>query len=446
MRLRGLGVVLGAALALGCFAAPARALTLDEALTLAAEHRPALDLARARSDAARAALRERRAARLPTVTLSAGATRMDDPAQALFATLSQGRLTAADLTPPEALNHPGPLTDLTAGVTVQQSVFAGGRIAAGVRAGRAGADAAAAGLEEADHAARADVTAAYWGYVLAREALGVAERDRETARAHLDLARQRVAAGAAVQADALAARAQLARTERQVAERTRDRDVARVGLEAAMGVEALPSEPAEALPGDTVEVAPREVLVERALSRRPPVAAAEAGVRGAVAALDGARGAYLPEVALSASAADHREALSGESGQVWQVGARARWDLTDGGLRRARAAEARAGVRQAEAARRLARQQVRAEVVSAHSLLQTAALRLEAARTEAEASGAALAMTRDRYRAGAALFTELKEAEDRQAQADLAELQARHDIAVAEAELRRAVGGPVRRE
>lgn len=425
---------------------PVRALTLAEALDLAARNRPALDAARARADRARAELAEQRAGRLPTVTLSAGATRLDDPAQGLFAKLSQGRLAAADLTPPEALNDPGALTDLSAGVAVSQSLFSGGRVSAGIRAGRAGADAAQAGLGEAENDARAEVTAAYWGVVLAREALAVAEQDRETARANLDLARERVAAGAAVAADRLAAEAQLARTERAVAEHTRSVALARVELENALGVDALPSDPAEALPARAAEVAPQEALVERALGERPSLAAAEAALRRARAGLAAARSGYLPRVDLNASAADHRATLSGEAGQVWQVGALARWDLTDGGARGARASAARAAIREAEAARRQDRARVRAEVVSAYTLRETAARRLEAARTEQAASGAALSIVRDRYKAGAALFTELREAEDRVAQADLAGLAARHDIAVADAALRRAVGGAIGEE
>jgi outer membrane protein len=436
------GVLLGALLA----AAPAGALTLEEALDLAARHRPALDAARAQADQARAELAERRAGRLPTVTLNAGAQRLDDPAQGLFAKLSQGALTAADLTPPEALNDPGVLTDLSAGVAVSQSLFSGGRVSAGIRAGRAGARAADARLDEAVHAARADVTAAYWGDVLAREALGVAERDRETARAHLGLAKERVAAGAAVAADRLTAEAQLARTERAVAERTRTAALARVNLENALGVDRLPSEPTEDLPAQATGIAPQDALIARALRERPSLVGAEAGLRQARAGLAGARAGYLPSLNLSASAADHRASLSGDSGRVWQVGARASWDLTDGGVRRARANAARATIREAEAGLRQARQQVRAQVVSAYTLRETAARRLTAAGTEVEASSAALSIVRDRYKAGAALFTELKEAEDRVAQANLAALSARHDIAVAYAALRQAVGGPIGEE
>jgi outer membrane protein TolC len=89
------------------------------------------------------------------------------------------------------------------------------------------------------------------------------------------------------------------------------------------------------------------------------------------------------------------------------------------------------------------RHAVRADVVSAYTLREAAREQLAAARTEEAAAEAALGLVRDRYAAGAGLFTELREAEDRLAQAGLAALAARHDIAVAEADLRRAVGGDI---
>lgn len=427
-------------------APPVGAMTLDEALALAAEGRPALHAARAREDAARAAWRERRAGRWPTLSLTLAATRMDDPAQSLFAKLSQGRLAAADMTPPEALNHPDPLTDLSAGVVLEQPLYTGGRVSAGIRAGRAETEAAEARREEAENATRAEVTAAYWGHVLAREALGVAERARDTARAHLALVERRVAEGAALRADRLAAEAHLAQTRRAVAARKRDVAIGRVVLEGALGLDALPSEPAEPLPVAPAPAAAQASLMARALAGRPPVAAAEAEVRAARAGLDAARGAFMPEVGLTASAADHRETLSGEAGQVWQVAARANWALADGGRRGAGVAAGRARLRQAEADRQRVRQEVRADVVAAYTLREAAREQLAAARTEQAAAEAALGLVRDRYAAGAGLFTELREAEDQLARAGLASLAARHDIAVAEADLRRAVGGDLGEE
>lgn len=427
------------AVVLGGIAVPeTRAMTLDQARALAEQKRPALNAARAGYDAARAALRGRRGERLPAVTATLGAIRMDDPAQGLFATLSQQRLTAADLTP-AALNHPDGLTDLSATLSLEQPLYTGGRLGAAVRGAGAAVDAAHGALEETENHGRLAVTEAYYGYVLAGEALKVVESARETARAHLKLVNDRLQAGAAVRADLMAARARVAQRGGEVIEDKRAVALARVRLAETIGVAELPSEPLEELPRSVTPAPGVDVLLAEAREQRPAVAAAEATVRRARAALAEVRSGYLPEVALVGAVSDHRESLGGDAGQAWHAGATARWRLADPG-RAGRVASARAELARAEAELARVQLEVRSQVVSARMSLKAAVERLAVAEVEASATEEGLRLTRDRYRAGAALLNELQEAEDRLEQANLARLSARHDLAVAEAALAWAVG------
>ncbi|MBI5137487.1 MAG: TolC family protein [Nitrospirae bacterium] len=431
----GWGVLLAAL----CGPVPAGALSLDEARAIALEHRPELRAARADERAAASAADAARAERLPRVDLAVAAMRMDDPAQSLFAKLSQGAVTAADMTP-GALNDPGALTDLSATVRVTQPLFAGGRIRAGVRAGNAAAAAAAAGRLEAVAETRAAVTTAYYGQILAAEALKVARGARRTARANLELANDRFEAGAAVRADLLAAQAHVARMSGRVIDATRDLALARATLAAAIGVEELPSDADAALPLDAGGEQSLDALLARAREARPMVRAARLAVERARAERDAAAGALWPEVGLTAAAGEHRPSLGGEGGTVWQTGIRADWRLADGGGRGARIAVANATLAKAEAQADQAWLAARTQVTAAHMSRQAALERIQAARLEVDAATEALRLTRDRYRAGAALFTELQEAQDRLAQARLNAISARHDLAVQEAALRWAVG------
>jgi len=428
-------------LSVGLVPAGAGALTLDQAQELAAENRPALAQARAGEAAALAGLSANRAAARPKLEVTVGATRMDDPAQALFATLSQQRLTAADLTPPETLNDPGAITDMFATVRVSQPLFAGGAIRAGVRAGEAGAAAARAARMEVAGATRAQVTRAFYGYLLALEALKVVNQAERTAVAHRDLVQDRVDAGAAVRAELLQAQAHLAHVRGQVIDQQRDLALAEVALSATLGVEALPTMPSGTLPEAAPSLPEREGLVQLALERRPALAAADAALARRRAEHRAARGAYFPQVGLEASAADHRAKLGGDAGQVWQVAAQARWALADGGSRGAGVRAAEAAVDRAEAERRQAVLAVRSQVVGSYMTRQAALQRLGAAKAEVAAVTEGLRLTRDRYQAGAALLTELEDAEDRVARAELARLSAGHDLAVADAELNWATGG-----
>ncbi len=418
------------------------ALSLEEATATALENRPAIRLAHAQSEQALAGYAGARAAAMPKLDLTVSATRMDDPAQALFAKLSQQRMTPADLTIP-GLNDPGGITDLSAGLRLTQPLYAGGRILAGVRGAQAGAEAARASLVETEAETRAAVTRAYYGQILAREGYKVVQGAEATAIANLELARNRFEAGSAVRADLLAAQAHVARVKGEVIGAGRDLALARTALVATLGVDDLPSEPTAALPVKAASVADLATLLERARQSRPMLKAAAANVRRAEERLKIARGAYLPEVGLSASAADHRETLTGDNGTVWQAGVMASWRLVDGGDRSSGRALAEAELQHALAAYEKAWAAARTQVTAAYMSRQAAQERIRAAKLEVAASREGLQLTRDRYEAGAALFTELQEAEDGLARARLTELSARHDLAVEEAALIWAVGDSI---
>ncbi len=415
------------------------ALSLEQATALALENRPAVSLAQAQSEQAQAGYTGARAAAMPKLDVTMSATRMDDPAQALFAKLSQQRMTGADLTIP-GLNNPDGLTDLSAGIHLTQPLYAGGRIRAGMRGAMAGAEAARASLLETEAETRAAVTRAYYGQILAREGYRVVQGAETTAMANLELARNRFDAGSAVRADLLAAQAHVARVKGEVIGAGRDLALARTNLVATLGVDELPSEPEASLPVEAASVADLPTLLERAKQSRPMLKAAAAGVRKAEAQLKIAKGAYLPEVGLSASAADHRETLNGDNGTVWQAGVMASWRMLDGGDRSSGRAAAEARLQHARAAYQNAWAAVRTQVTAAYMSRQAALERIRAAKLEVAASQEGLQLTRDRYEAGAALFTELQEAEDGLARARLTELTARHDLAVEEADLVWSVG------
>jgi len=440
--LRRIAVVLIPLVSLLGLSAPASALTLEQALTLAAKEQPALAAARAGQAQALAGLDQARAGWRPTVTLALSASRMDDPAGSLFAKLSQGNLVAADLTPPEALNDPGPLTDIASAVNLRQSLYSGGRVSAGIRLGSAGLAGADAELNAAHNRVHTQVTRAYYGYLLAQQAVQVVEQAQSTAEAQLASVRHRIEAGAAVRADQLAAVSRLARISGQVITRHAQLQLARVALAASLGRDELPSEPGGSLPEPAELTTGVDELLSTALSRHPRLTVASSRVSRQKAAGDMARSGLLPSIGLSASAADHRPSLSGDSGTLWQVGVLAEWPLTDGGAARAALAKARAAERQATAERKMARIAVRTQVIQATTTRSAARQRYQAAQSEVTAAAEWARLAADRYELGAALLTHLQEAQDHLESARLDLLTARHDVAVADAQLEEAIGGP----
>ena len=112
---------------LASVAMPAQATTLEEAIAAAMNHAPEIEAARADADAADARIKEARGQGLPSATLSGtiGYGRLDP--QGYFG------LPAANVTPRAAQ------------LTIEQPLFMGGRVSAGIAQAKAGSEAAHAG-------------------------------------------------------------------------------------------------------------------------------------------------------------------------------------------------------------------------------------------------------------------------------------------------------------
>jgi outer membrane protein TolC len=114
-------------------------------------------------------------------------------------------------------------------------------------------------------------------------------------------------------------------------------------------------------------------------------------------------------------------------------------DLFDA-TRAKRVAAATAEQRAAELAQRAALDQVRLEVATAFRRAQAARLRVLAASGGSEEGREALRVVRERRQSGLATLTDELETEAAALAAELLELQALTDAALADAALRRAVG------
>ena len=214
-------------------AAPAPAMTLDEAVRFALEHHPALEAASARASAASAARELAEASRLPS---------LDVEAQIVRAT---GNVVAGSTFPMSGvpgISGPVGTTSLNGGAWGATTALVTAMPLTGfVRANRvtSARSATERAAKEGVAVARLDVAfdaaSAYLRVVAASATLRAAEagvRRAETLRSTTDaLVTQQLRPGA----DLARARAELATAERDVASAARDRDVAEAALAAALG-------------------------------------------------------------------------------------------------------------------------------------------------------------------------------------------------------------------
>ncbi|MGE5125311.1 MAG: TolC family protein [Betaproteobacteria bacterium] len=415
-----------------------RPLTLDDALALAAKDNPELRAASARVDAQAARTQSVRRMRWPRLGLSTTWSRMDLPAGVFANKLNSGAFTQADFDP-AFLNDPGALNHLGTNLLLEVPIDVFGKVGTMAGAMAAYGDAAAAGTRDATQEIRLRVVEAYRQAEMAARAVAVTQKVLAVARAREAEIEARVQAGGALQADLLRSRARRREREADLAERRGQQGMAQAGLARLLGApEGVNYVPSEGPPA----VAPLEggetQWIERALRQRPALEAARRKTDAAAAFAKNERSGLLPDVGAFGQVWDNR-IKTGEGAQAWAVGVGVRWSPFDAG-RGKREAAALAEQRASEQEARAAADQVRLEVALAFRRAVTARERHAAATGGAEEGREALRVVQERRRAGMATLTDELETETAALGAELAEIGAAAEVAIADAALRRAAG------
>lgn len=370
----------GLALLAALLAAPASAITLDDAIALALAHDPSIAVADAARDAAGGRVTQARAAGLPSVGVrgSVGYGRLDP--QGFFG------LGGANVTP------------FSAQASIEQPIFTGGRVAAATAGARAGLSAAEAGRSGARAELAANVAAAY-GHVLATTAMvgswrRLLDQTSEIARQ----AQARFKAGEAPSTDVAQASARLAEARGGLAAAQGAVSAARARYRSLVGAEPVDLAP---LPPGPAAPATLDEAITLAARNSPAIAGAEAALQAARAAARGASADRLPTVGAFAEAGRVRDQFFPDyRANAATVGVRAAWQLYSGGRVAGRITETDADTRAAEARLRAAKAQVEEQVITLFEGLRTAGLVAAAAAEQASASEQARASVAHEVRVG----------------------------------------------
>jgi multidrug efflux pump subunit AcrB/outer membrane protein TolC len=423
-------------------------LTLDEALARAAGAARGTRIAAARADERRALARGARAAYLPQLTASGqflgrtGDQRVDVP-QGALGTDGAGRpLPFGDRT----LTSPGGAA-YYGFVTLAQPVTQ----LVGVRAGARAAAAAARAGEAEQEVTRLDVALGverlYLAALAADRRLAAAAALAAARELRLTDAARSAAAGFALDADRREARAGALEARQALVAAANDAEDARTRLAELL---ALPDdarlELAEPAPlaslgsgaGGAADGA--GALAAAAARAHPEVRAARAQAEAAARGVDGARAAYLPELAVFAQYS-RQTFVSLLPRDLVTGGVRLAWTGWDWGRRASDVEAAVARRRAAEEDRARAEARVAAGVRTAYRAAVRAERLEEAASAAAEARADAARVVRARAASGLTLASARAEAEAAALGAEAARYAATAAARIARAELRRAAGG-----
>lgn len=387
-------------------------LTLSDAVNRALERNPARRAAAAERDAGAAGFREARAALLPQFSLSESFTRGDDPVYVFGTKLRQQRFTALDFDLLQ-LNTPAPINNWSTRLGGSWRLFDSFANLHRLRAADSLSRAASRQLERAEQEVAFAAVEAYFGVLLARRQLEVAQQSLKTAEAVRQRSADRVEAGLAVEADLLSAEVNLATRRHAIvlAENALSLAQSRLALTIAADAAttfALADFPAIA-PPLTAELADLE---SRALTARPDLLRLLAQQDAAASGVKAARSDFGPRVNLFGHFETDSRTFTGADGTNYVTGVELQLDLFQGGAKAARLARARADSERLAAARQMAEDAVRLQVRQAWFDHHAARRHLEVMSAAIRQAEESLRITQNRYDSGLNTITDLLRVEE----------------------------------
>ena len=421
-------------LTVGSIVRAAEPWTLPRALEYARVHNPDARLARHRIAAAEAGLEEANAAFWPRLQFQSSYTRTDNPMMVFGSILNQRAYPYPPSTPLNFNDVPD-VDDLNTRGIVTMPLYAGGRNKAGRESAKANAQAAKQDHDAVQNALAFEIARSFYTVVKTRQFIRAAEAAVNSYQTNVAIAGKRLAGGALLKTDLLDLQVRLAQARE---------DLVRAQNAAALSLRALRTLLAIEEPEFEIsEIAPPTTAPDSAdFSRRPELAAARQRERAAEEQARAAKAGYLPRLNAFGSL-DYDYGWKFENGGgSYSAGALLQWDIWDGKLTRAKVLEAQANLEAAREEERKVRLALGLEVEQARLELNAANQRLAVTEQAVSQAGESATLTRARFEQGAALSTQLMDAETALVAARVHRAEAEADQRIALGALRKAVGLP----
>ncbi len=405
--------------------------TLERALEQALNQHPDARLARQRIAAAQAGLEQADAAFWPRLQFQSSYTRTDNPMMVFGSILNQRAYPSAGID----FNHVPDYDDLNTRGLVTVPLYAGGKNKAGHEAARANTEAARQDGEAVRNALGFEVSRAFYSVLKTRQFIQAAEAAVNSFENSLSIAKKRLEAGTLLKTDVLDLQVRLAQARE---DRVRARNAHALAVRVLRNL--LGIEEGEFTVADTAPtIAPPD---SGDFSRRPELTAARQRERAAQEQVRGAKGGYLPCVSAFGSLDYDYGWRSENGGGSYTAGALLQWDLWDGKLTRAKVREAAANLESAREEQRKLRLALDLETEQARLDLKAAEERLLVTEQAVVQASESANLTRTRFEQGAALSTQLIDAETALVAARVRRAETEADRQIAVAALRKAMALP----
>jgi outer membrane protein TolC len=439
-----------APLALG-FTAPlaaqdeARALTLAEAIDLAADGNPGLDAMRLRVEEMRQRNDVAFTNYLPRVETWVNYLVNDNRQGILIPGGSLGTFPGLGSFPPADTNIPQGGTDLFfAFTTVAQPLTHFFMIREGRGVARADVEIAEAELLTTQREVELGVLQAYAGLLIARRGVEVAGARVAAAEERIGYQTVAVSSGTAAEVAEREARVRWLEARQALLEKENEVDDLEYALADAIGLESGTTLRLEEPEVFQVEVAPLDTYLASAMRANAEVRGSQALVRKGEHGVGAARAAYIPEIGLL-GAHVYQSSVPFFPKNTFGFGISGKWTILDFGARGNVVRERRAQLGQAEQSLDMIRSRVRGEVETAYRRLERARDMVELAREATSLRTEAARLRTLQADRGYGVPADALDARADQLEADLDSLRAELGYRIAWQELLKVSGTPAGR-
>lgn len=410
-------------------------LTLDDSLRLALKQNPFYLAARAKEDQATAAVKEAVSGFFPSVNAS-GTDVLDKKVFSIeFPSLVPGQ-------PPTKVKM-----DFTRAYTFALNfslpLFTGGRLVAGYKTANYNLEATREAIRQSREETVLNVKKAFYGYLLARSFVSVAEEGVNLAEKHYTNVKNLYEVGMASKFDLLRSEVQLANLKPQLIRARNALATAEIGLKMLLGIDlAQPVEFKGELTFREVESKIDENIAE-ALTHRPEINQIEYQKRMAAQMVKMNEGAYLPTVAIGGAYNYWSNVLNLKKNNwesYYQINLVLNIPLFNGFANSAKVGQAKAALRQLEYSQKGLIESVKFEVQEAVLSLRQARESLLSQEKNVEQAQEAVRIAELNYSEGLATNLDVSSAHVALSQAKTNQVQALYDYAVALAQIEKSVG------
>lgn len=415
-------------------------LALRDAVRLALRENKTIAASSAGMRVSEARMEEARSGLLPKVNYSESFVRSDNPVFVFSSLLTQHQF-GPDNFNIGPLNRPGSINNFQSVLSVDQPIYDAGQTRNALKSANLSRQLSAEDQRRTEMQVISGVVQTYYGAVLAAESLKTAEQALRSAEADLQRAESVRTAGMSTDVDVLSIRVHLAAVTEQRIQRAADLDVARAGLNDALG---LPLDTRHTLTSSLTPLDLPELqlasLEQDASAGRPEARSSRLAASLAKTQADAARSALLPEVGFHAAFEADRQQFINKGGANWLTSIGLKWNLFNGNGDKARIEESNHWLERAHADEQRVDSAVRLEVRRAWANLRAAVERIEVAKAAVAEAEESLRITQNRYEAGMSNVTDLLRNETAVLESRTRYLAAVHDQRLAAANLELAAG------